>query len=485
MATIDGSTSILQANANYQAFDWARAGAGAQLDLLATAELKRGIDLELGAEALVSLDASLSKFLALDLRGQASAAARVRAQVQVPIDLFDEAGLVVRLQAVAEAAAGIELGIGLDAGDFIVLAGQDVRIRGVGLRLLAILLEEAQIQGGVMAKAAAAAMAYANIACTGRLIPNRDVPAGFNVVAEAGLGLKAGAGYRVFANFAISQPQRLIRKTVDAVVDETLTPIIQGLSDPAARLIVEELRVPTKMALRACFEVGAELARNGGQFDPTKASVIAQRSVVVFLEEAQRYIIERILETALELFDASLRAIGFDEIAWQTAEPQRLALSAELRDIPNDPFEPMQRNYEYWERVLKKSVDLAVALESQHSSGQAWIEPLAIVWSATQLLYQTVFRISDTQARASFLQMSVSTPIPAFTGQLTSAPPPKIAQEIQATLRPGQPPQALTSQDLVKYLLRTTVTDELMRRYPAVRAPVPMLSSPSPPFSTT
>lgn len=479
MPGMNASSMLLGGQANFQATDWAEASASAQLDVKATAELKRGVNLELGAQTLIALDASISKFLALDLRGQASAAARVRAQVQVPLDLFDEAGLAIRLQAVAEAAAGVELGIGLTLGDFLRLAGQDPHMGGIGLRLLRVLLEEAEIKGGVLAKAAAAAMAYANVSCTGRLIPAAGVRAGFTVAAEAGLGLKAGAGFRVFAEFGLTQPQRLIRKTVDAVVDETLGAITQAIPDQAGRSVVDELRAPAKMALRACFEVGAELARNNGQFSAAHGNVIAQRSVTVFLEEAQRYVLERITELALELFEDALRNIGFNENTWDAAEPQRLALSAELRNIPADPFEPTQDNKDYWGRVLTKSVDLAVALGSRHRAAEPWMEPLSMVWAATQLLYQSVERISDTQVRASFLQSSVSASVPAFTGRPQVAAPPKIAERINSVLRPGQPPQTLTQQDLVAYLLRASVLDELMSRYPAVRVVVDVVGGPN------
>src|SRR6185295_13236728 len=135
MPDVNASRSILNASANYQAEDWGSVAGSAGLDFRASAQLKRGFDLELGAQALVGLDANISKFLSVDVQGHASATARVRAQVQVPLDLFDEAGLAIRLQAVAEAAAGIELGIGLDVGDFLALAGEDPRMQGLGIHL--------------------------------------------------------------------------------------------------------------------------------------------------------------------------------------------------------------------------------------------------------------------------------------------------------------------------------------------------------------
>ena len=128
----------------------------------------------------------------------------------MPLDLFDEAGIAVRLQAVAEAAAGVQLGIGLAIEDFLALAGNDPRLRGAPLELLKIFLDELTVQGGVMAKAAAAAMAYANLVATGSFIKRGSRLPGFTIAAEAGVGLKAGAGFRVFARFGVDDPRNLV-----------------------------------------------------------------------------------------------------------------------------------------------------------------------------------------------------------------------------------------------------------------------------------
>jgi hypothetical protein len=130
MPTVDGSRPLLTAGATYKAEDWANFGAEFNLDLLAVAQLSRGIDLGLGVEALANLEGSIRKYLTADVNGQAHAAARVRAQVQMPLDLFDEAGVAVRLQAVAEASVGVQLAIGLSIGEFLDLAAQDSRMAG-------------------------------------------------------------------------------------------------------------------------------------------------------------------------------------------------------------------------------------------------------------------------------------------------------------------------------------------------------------------
>jgi len=170
MPSLDLNQSLLSAGADYRAGDWLSVGASADLAINAGARLERGLDLELGIGVMGSLDAAFRKFLAADLQARAQASARLKGQVQVPIDLFGEAGLAVRLQAVAEAGASVRLAIGLSIGDFIALAQTDPHIQGVALELLIIFLEELNIQAGVLGKVAYSAMAYVNLVITGRLI---------------------------------------------------------------------------------------------------------------------------------------------------------------------------------------------------------------------------------------------------------------------------------------------------------------------------
>ena len=338
MPSIDGSGSLLAAGANYNADDWASVGAEASLDLLATANLNRGIDLGLGVEALARLDGAIRQYIAADVNGQAHAAARVRAQVQIPLDLFDEAGIAVRLQAVAEAAAGVQLGIGLAFEDFLALAGNDPRLQGAPMQLLRIFLEELTFQGGVMAKAAAAAMAYANLVATGSLIKRGSRQPGFTIAAEAGVGLKAGAGFRVFARFGVDDPRRLVRRTIDVAVQETLA-AISPLLPAEARPLLAEAEAPLRIAFRSAFELGAALAENGGAFAGADKGKFALRLAQVGLEEMQRYVLERVVEFASDQLVAALRDLEFDNAAWSAALPQRQALADRLRAAPPDPFE--------------------------------------------------------------------------------------------------------------------------------------------------
>ncbi len=169
MPDLDLSQNLLSASADYAAGDWLHAEGSGSIAFRGVGELKRGIDLEIGASALVEVEAAFSKFIAGSGAGHAQASARLTGQLQAPNDLFDEIGVALRLQAVAEAGVGVTLAIGLAVGDFIALAEQDPRIRGVAAKLLRIFLEDLEIKGGVKAHAAVSAMAYVNVVLTGKL----------------------------------------------------------------------------------------------------------------------------------------------------------------------------------------------------------------------------------------------------------------------------------------------------------------------------
>ena len=97
-------------------------------------------------------------------------------------------------QAKAQAAAGIEVGLGLKVGDFIQLVRENPEALGLPLELILLLLEEVSVGGIVEVHVAASAMAYASITITGNVIDQPGRPAGFYYTVDAGLGLAAGVG---------------------------------------------------------------------------------------------------------------------------------------------------------------------------------------------------------------------------------------------------------------------------------------------------
>jgi hypothetical protein len=414
--------------------------------MLAVAQLSRGIDIGLGIEALANIEGSIRQYLAADVQGRAHAAARVRGQVQIPLDLFDESGVAVRLQAVAEAAAGVELAIGLSVADFMALAAQDERMRGAPLELLKVFLDEFSIQGGVMAKAAAAAMAYANVVATGSLVKKGQRKPGFIVAAEAGVGLKAGAGFRVYARFGVDDPRRLIRRSVDVAVRETLTALAPTLpGDSAAPL--DELAVALRIAFRSAFEIGEELASARGS-----ASTLALRAVQVVLEELQRHVFEAAVRFASAQLRTALASLAFDDATWRSTEPQRQALSTRLLGLPEDWFEATDANRAYWSGLITDVLGLASALQPGHTSASV-VESVAITWCCTQLLMRSVERISVAQARASVIGAPAVGTTAAFAGNLPAAPT-AVRTHVNAALGRGRS-TALDESAAVQYLLNS------------------------------
>lgn len=108
-------------------------------------------------------------------------------------------------------------------------------------------------------------MAYANLVATGSFIKHGSRQPGFTIAAEAGVGLKAGAGFRVIARLGVDDPRRLVRRTIDVAVDETLTKL-EAMLPAEARPIARQAAAPLKIGLRSAFELGAALAENGGAF---------------------------------------------------------------------------------------------------------------------------------------------------------------------------------------------------------------------------
>src|SRR5690349_21366126 len=146
MAGIDYSQPILGAGASAQT-DFAAAQARTALNFRGTARLKRGINIELGLEAFADASAELSKFVQASIEGTAFARAKAGVQLQLPLNLFGEFGLAARAEAIAEAAAGVGVDLGLTIGDFILLAQRDQDLIGLPLELLLLFLEEVSIGG--------------------------------------------------------------------------------------------------------------------------------------------------------------------------------------------------------------------------------------------------------------------------------------------------------------------------------------------------
>ncbi|TXL71458.1 hypothetical protein FHP25_29970 [Vineibacter terrae] len=430
--------------------------AAIQGNALATfkAELRHGVAFDLGLGAYVNLDAKFQKYVAAELTGQAMAEVRVTGQVQVPLNLFEEIGLAVRLKLAAEAAAGVSLRLGLSAGELLSLVQTDLRVQGLPLKLFMIFLDEATFGGGLYAKAAASAMAYVNLVVSGRALqgPTQNETPGFNFLFEMGAGLKAGAGFRFFVNAGIGSFESLVSRSVDAVVDEVVVQILQHLpaSASAEAAITRAFAAPAKIALRNAYEIGVLL---GSTTQPVPVSAdgakrLALRCCQVILEESQRYLLQRIASAAVLDLQRTLeqQLASLTGVTWTTANDAVRALGQKMTQCPADPF--AAASLSYWTALVPLA---SQALDAVSPGTPLPRKPVALLWAAMELLGICARRLTDPQARASFTLagLNPASAQQSFQGPTVSDPGAAIRREIRGNTTTAP----LRLEELIQYLV--------------------------------
>ncbi len=143
--------------------------------------------------------------------------------------------------------------------------------------------------------------------------PSRNIKPGFNIVGGMGVGLKAGAGFRVFAAMEFADFSRFVARSVDALVDGASREAASGLpsADATSRALLDAARPVFKIALRTAYELGEFIALNAPQADAAGAEQVSLRCAQVALEESQRFLLEGLADAALQaLRTAMLRLDG-------------------------------------------------------------------------------------------------------------------------------------------------------------------------------
>ncbi len=462
MPGLDLSRNVFSAGAS-AATDWGSVSANANFDFSGDIQLRRGIDLDLGLAGIAQLDASFHRFLAADLSAQGEAQATLRGQVQLPLNLFDEIGLAVRLQAVAELAAGARLALGLEIGDFLALVDQDPKMQGIPARLLRVLLEEIDIGAAFYAKAAFSAEAYANIVVTGTALGDvlKGIPPGFSISAGFGAGLSAGAGFEVMANLSVRSFPRLVGRTADILIDETVNGIARALP-PAAKKLGDTMlaaRTPLKLAVRLTYELGAHLAQNAAGHDQAGQDAVANRVVQVCLEELQRASLEGLLRAGANELEALVETLLNSGNPWQACHNERIALADKLDAAPDDLFTP--EALPFWADVAKAGA----ALGAKFAGTPAVIRICALLWSSAQLAGSVGNRVNQAQAHVSLIGTPPQSVVQAFSGAMPDAPPASIDQEIRTTLQAAgtNVSGSLRYEHIVVYLADRAIVDLLSK----------------------
>lgn len=474
MGNIDLGKDVFAASAT-QAQSWDSVSVGAKLALAADIEFRRGIDIDLGLSLLANLDASIRKFIAADLQGQLQAQASVRGQIQLPMNLFDEAGFAVRLQAVAELAAGIRAKLGLTFGDFLDLAASDPNMRGTPLKLLRVFLEHVDLQASFFAKAAVTAQAYANVVATGSLVKNsRGEGPGFVISGGAGAGLKAGAGYQISASLAITDVSQLIGQTVDLLVDDVTEQLLAALpANSPLQTPVRGARVPFKMALRLAFELGDHLARASPPHTGSGQDALSLSALQVTLEELQRGAVEGFLDAALQEVQKIITTASRTATAeWTACRPQRLAFAAFLRNGPEFAFSADA--IPFWLEAIDHIAALAAKLSAPRSALRSHA---ATIWCAVKLLESIHARI--LQADRTKRDLQPRRIVSAFVGTLPHGPAPEILTAIQQRVPSAGSP--LRYENLIEYLLDAASVQTLIQNnVPVISVLQPLVGAVAP-----
>ena len=472
MPAIKYDKDVLAASASARASEWGQVAGHGLVTFKAGAQFRRGIDLELGLDAIAGLDASFRKFIAAEAQGEARGTLLVKGQIQVPMNLFEEAGAAVRLQAVAELAAGVQLSLALKIGDFILLAEQDPQLKGLPARLFRVFMEEVTIGGGLYAKAAVSAMAYANVVISGRAIAGpAGEPPGFTILAEAGAGLKAGAGFRVFANLGFDNFRRFVGRSVDLVVDESIDEIGKLLPNPAGpeRATLDAFRVPAKIGLRSAYEIGELIATRNIGADAPGRDQISLRCLQVVLEECQRYLLDRAAQAGLRAIQDVLTGANLTTAQWDGLASQRQQLAQRLLAMPADPFLPLDDNRRYWLALVGDAVALGTAVAAM-VPGDGHLHAAAMVWAGSELLFSGMQRVTEAAAAFSLVGLSPRGVHAAFAGDLPAQPPqpPSLKRYINGQI--GHPvDDTLKKEDLALFLSKQVVLDTAIRYFPDVQ----------------
>jgi len=467
MPGINLSQPLLGAGASAKN-DWASASARTSLDFTAKAEFKRGVNAVIGLEALASADAGLSQFIAATVRGNAFAEAQAGVQVQFPLNLFDNFGVAVGAQAAAQAAAGIEAGLALVIGDFVELLEEDPDAAGIPAELILLLLEEVDCGGKMEVHVAASAMAYASLQITGSVIDRPDRPAGFQFLVDAGVGVAGGVGFSGGLLLGFKDFRRFYGRAVDLCVDRVVSELRAILDDDVAvQGLVGAFAPVAKVALRLAYELGDFIAKNKPGNTPEAALTLSNHGVGIILEETQRYLLERFVESGLRAARAALQSGGaVSAQAWDTLQPQRRALATRLRAMPDDPFQPQQENRDYWRGLQQDMLALAAGLPAgiRDVVGQA----VATLAAAAELLIEMFrSRINTAQAYVVAVGVGQINTKPSFGGPLPSPPLPDVQKLINAAF--GQPAGApIDFARLAQFLARGPALDALRNAFPDV-----------------
>ena len=471
MAGINLSRPLLEAGASAKC-DFAAAAARTGLDFDLDLKFKRGAKLEIGLAAYADASAELSKFIHATVAGTAFAEARAGVQLQLPLNLFDEFGFSVRAEAIAQAAAGLEVNLGLSVGDFVAMAKRDPNFFGVPLELLMLLLEEVVVGGAFEVNVSASAKAHAAISVAGTIIERGGDKAGFYFTVDAGVGLAAGVGMGGKLGLEFKDFRRFLGRAVDVAVDKTVDDVVRivapagspaGIRDKA-RTTLQVFAPVAKIALRTAYDLGLKIAQRNPAATSNAAAELCNDAIRTLLEESQRFVFAKLLDAACvsirRQIEIEARRMGSG--AWDTLLPERTDLYEQLIALPSEPFQSTPENVQYWIDLVDKTLALTVALGSSDPKLNAMV---GVVYATSELLLEAIrAKVNTASVYAGAIGAgSVTVDTTPFVGSPANQATPSVRVAIAGADRP------ISYDDLIAFLTSPAVIEPMFAVAPALK----------------
>lgn len=365
------------------------------------------------------VNAQLTKWTELVFFLKAMAEVSLRVQAQTPLNLFDEAGGAIRLQALAKAAIAIGIESDFTVEELMKSLLAQPEMSGLPGQLIELILDEVTLEGELYAQAAVAIMAYANMVVTGSFFKSEDVPEpGFQMLYECGYGFIAGGGYHCFVQAKIPNSRRLVNLISDHIVGEILKSAEEKNISSYQISLVE---APLKMGLRLAYEIGEGLGNSSIHSDP----IMMTRSTGIIIEEGQRWFLRQFASFGGEQVTSILQSVGTP-----SSEINNL-----IKKMPINP-DTMEDHL----NNLIKNAFLVISEVSQEEMKATLIQSISIMWAGWILYIEMSKKLMEKDV-SQF----------EFKGSLDTNIPESILNWINNDL--GNPPnQMLKIEDIITYL---------------------------------
>jgi hypothetical protein len=384
--------------------------------VLLRTELRRGFNLELNAEAVAQINVILKKWAELSIFAEVKARLQIQGQLQTPLDLFEEAGLAVRLQAIAELAVGVGISFGMTVGDLVKNLGLNTGSQDIDKLLQSLMLEEISLEAVLYGQFAIAVMAYANLVLTGTLHPTAEQPqVGFQFIFDAGMGFIAGGGYRFFLHAGIQDPRRLVGRASGMLAYE----IGRGSGfDSNITGLLPFLR----MGIRVSYEIGEYLTQN----NTVSVDEVSKVYIQVLVQELQYYL---------------FMLIG----AYARTELIAIITNSPLPESQAPVLLKQLNQEDAWTVPSNSSTffQLADEISSKIPEGvqqDSYKKALSSYWATSQL----------------FGLLEGSPELPLYNGAISASPLPSVKAWINQTLG-REPDITLNQEDVVKFIISSAV----------------------------